>query len=189
MRNMVLYFIVLGVLLLTAAFILCILVFHPNKTSIIIGLTVPFIIFLLLRKKLEQVLKIDESVMEDEKKNKTLGSINLDKPGQFNNPVSNESLDTVNQNRHKLKDFFKNKLSKPSHRLKQNNFSFLVTKDKQPFIFQQSATIQNKLYAGDIETINFSIPYPDPFFSFRTKAIRNILKILFSDKINKSNPG
>ncbi|MEO7263472.1 MAG: hypothetical protein ABIW38_01105 [Ferruginibacter sp.] len=184
---MALFFIGLGVLLLTAAFILGILVFHPTVTSVIIGLTVPFIIFLLLRKKLEQILKTDESDMQEEKKNENLGSINLDKPGQFNNLVSNESPETVNQNRDKLKDFFKNKLSKPSDKLKQNDFSFLEKEDKPLFIFQQSATVQNKLYAGNIETINFSIPYPDPLFPFRVKAIRNIFKILFSAKIYKSN--
>ena len=103
MRNMVIFLIVLGVLLLASAFILCVLVFHPNTTSIILGLAVPFIIFMLIRKKLVQALKIDETSMEDEKKNERLANFNLDNPVPSNRNFSNEPLVTVNQNRDKLK--------------------------------------------------------------------------------------
>jgi hypothetical protein len=179
MRNMVLFFIVLGVLLLAAAFILCILVFHPNTTSIILGLTVPFIIFLLIRKKLINALKMDESGLDDDKKNESLGKINLDKPVSADIRLSNDPPVTVTQNRDKLKDFFKKKSSKPSDELKQNDFSFLALKDKHPHFHQQQATLLYKLYSGDIISKDYSIPYPEPFYVFTIKVVGNFLKELF----------
>ncbi|MEO6405132.1 MAG: hypothetical protein ABIY51_15555 [Ferruginibacter sp.] len=185
MRNMLLFFIVIGVLLMAATFVLCILVFHPTFTSIVIGLAVPFIIFLLIRKKLLQALKIDESEMGEDnlstaiKKNENLGNINLDKPGQFNTSASHESSAGVTQNRDKLKDFFKTKSSKPGGQLKQNEFSMLVLKDRPvPFPIQRDSMIC-KSHAGEMGGSNYSIPYPDPFFLFRSRAFSNILKDFF----------
>ena len=118
----------LCVFLLLVAFIWqAIIIFHPSLLSIFISIALHLIIFLLIRKKLVQLLTIDEretgnSVNNLKDKKKSVASPLNDESVKVNQETSVNDSIASRQNRQSLREFYKDHPTETPKQVNRNNF-------------------------------------------------------------------